>query len=219
MNSLQLPPHLEYEVRLARTALEKHPQSNVTLGYRRAIYNAMDDVHVDTANNLGRNRRLHAGIIAVLHELPIWEKIAPNNPTPVLLIEIALEMKRLNIRFDPKATLPHPVLRFLKAGWKYCERISNEWEALGIVTSPLYILEAALRLTTVARTDEILELSTEGYGLEAGDIYDYDIAGWIVDGVSGGWLMSPNMNRDKRKEFWIWWLEECVPNAYHLVPI
>jgi hypothetical protein len=220
MQNKPLPKLLQLEIERAYESLQAHPKGQLTLGHRRAIYATMSDNPMleSGLDKRGHIRRTHCGILAVLKIYPMWEKFLPDNFTLLTFITIAQKRVRGETR-------PELYDHFETVAFDYEEsfrKLNPEWRALRAY-DPAAILNTALHLIVIARDDDVFayeSVHSVDYSFDEKEVeipYDFDVAGFAAFCYSNGWMSQSSMNPTRRKEFWMWWLAEAVPQAYFIV--
>lgn len=207
-----LSPHLIHELEIAHASLGNHPQFDLTIGHRYAIYRAMGDTlpSIPKEDRLGHLRRILLGLITVQHVLPIWEQALPDNALP------HNAMKEVIAILEE----PQKMETFAKHGvnyWDEGERLIYEFEEEGIDPNFIAVLLSASVGIQTLYDDILYPVEAIDYSITTfnnGDYYDFDGAEWAMVSYGGGsWLQGDPL---KRREFWEWWLAVAVPQAFRL---
>ncbi|NJK69604.1 MAG: hypothetical protein HC941_26540 [Microcoleus sp. SU_5_3] len=81
---MAIPSALEKLIADALSSVHHHPQHDLNLGYRQAIWAALEADN----DNLGHQRRAFLANLTVRHVLPIWHQTFPQDDRPQhILIE------------------------------------------------------------------------------------------------------------------------------------
>lgn len=189
----------------ALIAIRTHRQHDLELGYRQAIWAALEAPTNDTeeAKNIGRKRRLLLAILSAKHVLPIWEKMRPDD------------------------TIPHYLLT--KAERSLFEKVEALQDDFSVFATYIMNIEyepgvmagySTVKTLSTALWDERFDPKNINYNLSNADLDpDYsDVALIASCAYANGSIWESSSDSEKRREFWEWWLTEAVPAAWQAFP-
>lgn len=205
-----LPPHLTHELKAAYESMVNHPQFDVTIGHRYAIYRAMGDTlpSIPKEDRTSHLRRTLLGLITVQHVLPIWEQALPTNLLPHRAIKEVITALENPLLLEGN----FPSVNY----WDECEALEYELSEKGIDTKFTGVGVSAFKCIQTLFDDipypvEIVDYTVTTFD---NDFYEFDGAEWAVVSYGGGaWLRGDSR---KRREFWEWWLTVAVPQSFRL---
>ena len=195
----------------ARSILEHHPQGDLPLGYRRAIWVAMGPKKTSyiANDNPGWVRRAHLAYLTAQHALPIWVQRFPRNHTPQRFL------KKIDVVLQNGIT-KKGIDKFYNEDWVKLEEISYDHsDALNIVA----VVYSAYRALNTAIDDRPSIPDSINFDIADHDIdpYDFDASFFAAFAIADGPIWEEGSNADKRHAFWEWWLNEAVPDAWNAV--
>lgn len=201
-----IPYFLRVLIRDACRAVDSHPQHDLALGYRHAIYAKMGPRLGTTPDNTGHKRRTMLALFTVQHVLPLWEKARPDDDTPRNLLA-----KVEQILAGMYQSTEEEFGRF----WSYMDGVAAETQGL----PPVGVGYAAASALYTAVADEEFDPSAIDYNLTDEDVdpYEHDTVFAAAGDYAGGPTWVPNSDATKRREFWHWWLSEAIPAAWWAV--
>ncbi|NER33932.1 MAG: hypothetical protein F6J93_07780 [Oscillatoria sp. SIO1A7] len=204
---------LQQKIEKARAALHRDTQFDLNLGYRQAIWAAFDLNGEATSVKLGHKRRTMLAIITANRVLDIWESIWWQDDTPHCLLGAA----RLTIA----QKLEHSQARaYRNEIWTKLENMASEPNHQGFEYQKAIAagLSAVSALST-ALDDEAFDRERIDEELTDADTdaYESDSSFWAAIAYAGA-TWEANGDRNKRREFWQWWLTEAVKNAWRSIP-
>jgi hypothetical protein len=205
---MEPPIHLTDRVTAARRAVAEDPAHDLGLGWRRAIWAALEPTEGEISL-VGKRRRARLALVSAQHVHDVWRRRRSDDDLPGTALALAA-----GLLDDPDAAGEHSddVGRL----WAQVDAVPAEagdrsWLLVG------YAAVAALR---TALFDEAFSASL--IDLEASDLeldpYTADAAFWAAGAYASGPPMDPASDPDRRREFWEWWLTEAVPEALRTEP-
>ncbi len=84
-------------------------------------------------------------------------------------------------------------------------------------SAPACAGHAAAAAVAVALADKKAVDCASGEDDETNSYYDWDVSYFASIAYAGGGLSNSNADIEKRREFWKWYLQEAVPDAYLFV--
>jgi len=154
-------------------------------------------------------RRVYLAALAVRHVLPLWEKHFREDRQPHDMLEIAQAYVHGDVAYDMAR-------RANEKGWVHADNVSaicfDRRDGPG--QRAAFVCYAASKAVATALYDEMLALHRLECACE-GDIdpYELDAASYAAAAFAGGHVKAPETSKDRRREFWRWYLEAAVPLA------
>lgn len=203
---MALSRKLEIEIDRALKGLAEHPNSDLNLGYRHAIWSTLGPRKVSRprSNNPGLQRRAKMAIASAARALPYWENTWPKDNTPRLLIGEAEQVLLGNVD-EPIAEKDFGVY------WTHLDGVAFNTDDPSVMAG----YSAAKALFT-AIFDEVFDPDNIDYALVDSDVdpYDSDASFAAATAYAGGTVWDSKSSSTKREEFWKWWLLEAVPASW-----
>jgi hypothetical protein len=211
---MYLPSDLSHLINESLKGVESHPQHELNLGYRYAIYAFFGPKSPTSGNttNQGHRRRTKLALLSIQHVLSLWEKVRPFDRSPHLILEKVqqiLEGVLTGKQVDQMSGLPD---------WGYMDNVSCQVPYIG--SSWILVGYGAVKTIGVAIWDEIFDPTQINPQLTDDhlDTYDLDVASEAAAGYAGGFRWKSESDQRKRRQFWEWWLTEAVPKAWAAFP-
>jgi len=192
----------------AKNELNNHPKGELILPIRKSILKHLGE-HLENSNehaliNNGLKRRIKLAVLCVEYVMPIWNEVAPEDTTPQDLIK-SIDTYLLG-----------------KVEWKTLWNMQNSfWTTLENYSmearfkTAAYVGFAAINAVVVALFDEETEeLDDDGNVIldQDLDLFTWDTSFYAAAAYSEN---EPEENKiQKRREFWLWYLNDAVPLAY-----
>ena len=191
----------------AAAAVRTDPAGDLALGRRELVYGALGDrAGRPGAPGPGWRRRAALALATCRHSLPIWERERPEDRLPHALLELVPPL--LGPDADPAAARA-------AAGrlWGHAE---NMTQLLG-PPARMWVGFACAKAVEVALGDEWFDpddvdpARTElGLGL---DVSGVDTAFLAASAHADGPPWSDDADPERRRAFWLWWLEQAARSA------
>lgn len=200
-----IPSELQKLIAKALESVRHHPQHDLNLGYRQAIWAALESDN----NNSGHKRRAFLANLTVRHVLPIWHQTFPHDDRPQLILAQAEQVIAGSIKKE--------------IAQKDSERFWQEMQQLGYNDSTMAFTVgcAAAQALNSAIEDEIFDPDDIDYNLtDNQDTEGNDASFFAACAYANGpiWqTKSGKSDSTKRQEFWEWWLTQAVPAANEAV--
>jgi hypothetical protein len=202
-----LPKELTDILNDAKKELLSHPKGEMILPIRKSIWKLLGFYNIDTNNKaiptVGLKRRTKLAVICVKKVIHIWNEALPDDKRPLELIDEAEKYINGNSDFE---AIQKQIGRFptdlenLNCEEKYQNAVSVGF--------------ASLRAASIALHDERFIILGKDNALDD----DYDPFSWdasyfaaLTYSGSGPW---DNSNVAKRQEFWLWYIDKAIPEAY-----
>jgi hypothetical protein len=228
---MQMPPLLAERIEEARAAMLSNEKWYLLPGYRYQIYCALEpepdsNPSQPEAHWSDTRRRTQLGILATRQVLPIWEQSWPKFASQDGIIW-------------PDLKWPHSIL-------KMAERVSKDemppeqiqevlshnldnWEMLeGLLSRNqndefqrcMNVALTAYTTLSLCSNDDSFSMTFNSSNLDWRTIdIDWSLCDpthWAVMAYAG-FTWDENFDRKKSREFWTWWLDEAVPQAWRAV--
>jgi hypothetical protein len=115
----------------ALESVRRHPQHDLTLGYRQAIWRWMGPFsdEPDTQNSIGHQRRAFLATLAIRRVLPIWNEAFPNDDTPEKILAEAEQVMKGVVNEE---VVRKDLDRFWEYVWELASDTKNMAVAVGL---------------------------------------------------------------------------------------
>lgn len=213
---MTLPRTLQTLMTEALESVRRHPQHDLLLGYRQAIWAAFGPaLHPGQPDSeaalVGHQRRVFLAVLTVRHVLPIWLKVWPNNKSPQRLLTHVEEVMKGEMSKDM-------ALDAINRWWDVVDELGARSQNMAVTVG-----FAALQALATAAVDEMFEPDDIDVALTDSEEFDNnDASFYAAVAYANGpiWKIAakPKSDSAKRAQFWQWWLTEAVPAAYQSVP-
>ncbi|MEC4816043.1 MAG: Imm5 family immunity protein [Scytonema sp. PMC 1069.18] len=198
---MSVPSQLQNLIQEANKSLYRHPQHDLNLGYRHAIWAAFGEN--------GHLRRTALALSTVRHVLPIWNQQFSNDDKPQQVLTLAEKV----ISGDVSKALAEKESKQL---WREIQQLG--YDDSGIAFS---VGCAAVASLDTAIFDENFDADEIDFNLtDEQDTEGNDTAFFAACAYANGpvWeTISGKSDSAKRLEFWSWWLNIAVPNAWEAI--
>ena len=140
--------------------------------------------------------------------LPLWENALPGDRTP----HNALAQVRAVLDGEVPT---HDLIDQYAVLWSHCDELALEREELQIV---LLVGYGAAQVLSVAAEDDVFDAGPVDTAITDADVNpdEPDAAFCAAAAYADGTVWVQGSDREKRREFWEWWLNEAVPRAWRL---
>ena len=195
----------------AKDELNKNPKGQLVLPLRKEIYRLMGERIEDNEGHAikteGYFRRLKLAVLCVNHVLSIWENVMPNDNTPANIL------KSINDYLSGKKDWDC-LWEEQNDFWAVLDNYLCDGNDYG---NSIYVGHASINAVMVALNDE--DLGGEDYINifdEDLDPYTWDTAFYASLAYSENESYDEETKIQKRREFWLWYLNEGVMKAYNI---
>ncbi|MEH1999596.1 MAG: Imm5 family immunity protein [Nostoc sp.] len=198
---MAIPSQLQNLIQEALESVYRHPQHDLNLGYRHAIWAAFGEN--------GHIRRTALALSTVRQVLPIWNQRFSNDDRPQQVITLAEKVISGNVS---KAFAE-----------KESQHLWREMQQLGYDDSGMAFTVgcAAVASLDTAIFDENFDPDEIDFNLtDDRDTEGNDAAFFAACAYANGavWeTISGKSDSAKRLEFWSWWLNVAVPSAWEAI--
>jgi hypothetical protein len=207
-----IPTSLKLSLDAARSEVLGHPKHELTFPTRKKLLLQLGPVLVDsrgkhTIIGPGLRRRAHLCIASVQKVLPFWEAVF-SSKDPQRMLELS---------------------EGYLAGKYDREFVRDEASSFGgaldnrdaIAQQRAYLVgRASFGAACTATADELLEVEK---GITQDDVFDpqdpdlWDCAFWASAAWAGGMPWVKEFDRERYRDFWLWYLDTAVPAAWSSV--
>lgn len=186
-------------------ALHKHALGDLSLGRRHCVWAALGRVTQAApglCTSIGHKRRFALARSAVLKVMQIWNDAAGARDLPLRAIRLADRVMDDVIDRTTAAAIRNEM-------WTECDDLCLLDRSLDIISAVAY---GALQVVSTAIWDECF--NEQMINLEFSE-YDEDWSDWDASffaaaAYSGGPVWIESSSRERRVEFWEWWLREAA---------
>lgn len=195
---MAIPSGLQNLIQQALESVYRHPQHDLNLGYRHAIWAAFGDN--------GHLRRTAIAVSTVRHVLPIWNRRFKNDDRPQQVLTLAEKV----ISGDVSKAEAEKESQNL---WREMQQLGydNSSMAFTVGCAAVASLDTAIFDENFDR-DEIDFNLTDNRDTEGNDAAFFAACAYANGAV---WeTVSGKSDSAKRLEFWSWWLNVAVPTAW-----
>lgn len=192
---------------LTRKEVLSHPNGELILPLRRIIWKTFGAFEIKekyrASSTIGLKRRLKLATMCVEKVMNIWNEAFPNDKRPMRCIEVANEYVTGKTNYE--------------SIWNEMSHFVTDLDNQG--GEERYYLavpvgRAAISVLDVAIKDESILVYGNDSRLDSDyDAYDWDTSFCVAIAYSGSGPWD-NTNIEKRREFWLWYINEAVPEAY-----
>ncbi len=198
---MAIPSQLRNLIQEALESVYRHPQHDLNLGYRHAIWAVFGDN--------GQLRRTALALSTVRHVLPIWNQKFSNDDRPQKVLSLAEKV----ISGDVSKAFAEKESQHL---WREMQKLV--YEGLGMAFT---VGCAAVASLDTAIFDENFDLDEIDFNLtDNRDTEGNDAAFFAACAYANGavWeTISGKSDSAKRLEFWSSWLNVAVPTAWEAI--
>lgn len=203
-----LPKELQDILDEAKKSVIEHPKGELILPIRKKIWKALGEMKLITeetaAATIGLKRRLELARLCVEKVIDSWKEMMGNNKRPLKMIEIAEQ--HINGNIDSET-----IFKYYNDFVKLVNDISLSVKYQGAASAGY----AAIYMVDIALGDEALLINSYDDMLdEELDPNIWDSSYEACSAYSGGSPSDEYSNKEKRQEFWLWYIDEAVPKAY-----
>ncbi|WP_252250538.1 Imm5 family immunity protein [Clostridium sp. ZBS13] len=198
-------------LKIAEESLKLNENGELILPIRKKIWKSfgesklVDNVKVEVS--VGLQRRVELALLCADKVLDIWTNNVKNDDRPERLLEKAKEY------IDGKCDI-RCIDEILGDFYTDLENMmTEETELINYVGSVI------LRISALVSYDEALIKGAHEEALEEDldddlDSYDWDASYYTALAYAGGAKWQEKSSSEKRREFWMWYIKEAVPQAY-----
>ncbi|KYC36638.1 hypothetical protein WA1_43930 [Scytonema hofmannii PCC 7110] len=198
---MAIPSELQNLIQEALESVYRHPQHDLNLGDRHAIWAAFGDN--------GHLRRTALAISTVRHVLPIWNRRFKNDDRPQQILTLAEKV----ISGDVSKAFAEKESQHL---WRQMQQLGYDDSGMAFTVGCAAVasLDTAI-FDENFDPDEIDFNLTDNRDTEANDAAFFAACAYANGAV---WeTISGKSDSAKRLEFWSWWLNVDVPYAWEVI--
>jgi Immunity protein Imm5 len=197
---MAIPSKLQNLIQEALESVYRHPQHDLNLGYRHAIWAVFGDN--------GHLRRTALAISTVRHVFPIWNQKFINDDRPQQVLMLAEKVISGDVS---KAFAEKESQKF----WREMQQLGYDDSGMAFTVGC-----AAVASLDTAIFDENFDPDEIDFNLtDNRDTEGNDAAFFAACAYANGavWeTISGKSDSAKRLEFWLWWLNVAVLSAWHV---
>ena len=205
---MPIPQQLAEKITVASEALNENPQGELLLHFRRRIWDALGPRLRDDENRplgAGWRRRTRLAILCVQHSLPLWQSDFPKDDRPEQMLATA--EKLLKSEQSSEDALKQQNTFFAELGDVPDEQLPSACTG--------YASVQAVTVAAVDQDENNDELDETDQDLDA---YIWDSSYYASMAAANGDSSVPDSSISRRRDFWRWWLDQAVPQAYLSMP-
>lgn len=194
----ELPQRLREALEAAKNSLASQKDYHLLLPDRKKIWQALGSEGVK-----GHIRRTNLAISCAEHTLSIWQNMLPNNKEPQHILRDAENYLTGKLS---ESMLREKIGRF----WTELDDLIYEGKHHAEVNAGFSAAVAAsIAIKDVNLDDQDAEILDDEL-----DPYDWDSSFYSSIAYSAGAPWEESSDKNKRMEFWRWYLNYAVPKAY-----
>jgi hypothetical protein len=185
--------------------VQKDPQHDLKFGFRRRLLSAFDEIDGAKCPRSGRIKRVKLAALSVEKVLPLWDSGFPGDRSPYLALDLA---KKLLAGTVPATAADGEYHRL----WRHCDDlIDDHQDKVNIIMVGI----AAAQLLN--ETTSEMPLGGDGVNDATTDIEiepdERDASSFAAAAYADGASWESGSDKQKRLEFWTWWLTSAVSDA------
>jgi Immunity protein Imm5 len=181
------------------------PQHDLKLGFRCRLLSSFDEIDGAGSPRSGQIKRVKLAALSVGKVLPLWDSGFPADRGPHLALDVA---KKLIEGTDTATAARHECRRL----WRHCEDLINDHQdkvnIIMVGFGAAQVLNEALSERPVG-CENVNDASTD----LKNDAYDFDSSLYAAFAYADGASWESGSDKQKRLEFWTWWLTSAVTDA------
>lgn len=205
-----IPTPLMQAIHAAEQVLQHQPQGHLPLCLRRQIELQMGAPHWEedgTPRGTGWKRRVHLAILSAQHVQPFWEAALPGDDGVTHMVQLAQTVVEGRISaLDANQQMGD--------FWTLADNCRYQLRRRAGNSSPACAGHAAAAAVAVALADKQGVDCISDQDDESSNYYDWDVSYFAAIAYANGGLSNQSSDIEKRREFWQWYLQEAVPDAY-----
>ena len=160
---------------------------------------------------LGWRRRTWLGFLTIRHLLPVWRLAYPADTGPERMLSLAERV--LQGRADRQAAGAES-----NGYWDGLANSGEEWgDDQAPPVEPIAVGMAAARVVQTARLDYDLTPGDPSETDQDRDPFTWDESYLGSIAYAGGGTWQTKSSPARRREYWQWWLNQAVPEAYQAI--
>lgn len=200
----------------ANNALSQDLNGELILPWRNSLWLAMGVSQEDENGHPvgpGWSRRVRLGILTVQHLLPMWQEQYPQDQGPQQMLLLAEQVVGGKADRDAAGSESDNYWALL-SDLGVMEDNSEPAEVL-----PFLVGMAAARVVRTARLDyQMVLYQNQNETDRDRDAWAWDESYLGAMAYAGGPTWVTSSSPERRREFWQWWLDQGLPQAYQSVP-
>ncbi len=200
--SVDIPVALQLALDEAEESIAASPEGELALPYRRRIWDALGE-GTEGHGSRGHRRRTALDLLTVERVQPIWDQTYPDDPSVAEVIDAARQV------LDGRQSVDWADDLRGRAWVSFLNRMNADHQfPAGYVGAA-----ATAALSTAARDKRYstVPIDADDYDL---DSEDWDTSFMAAMASAGGEVGDPVASDERRRDFWEWYLQEAVPEAW-----
>jgi Immunity protein Imm5 len=181
------------------------PQHDLKLGFRCRLLSAFDEINGPTRSRSGHSKRVKLATLSVEKVLPLWDSCFPSDRSPYLALELAKKLLAGTI----SATA---ATRETSRLWAHCDDLIFDHQD---DVNPIMVGYGAVQALREALSETHFGCENVNDGSTDLDVepHDWDASFYAAIAYSRGAPWESSSDKQKRFEFWTWWLTSAVSDA------
>lgn len=202
-----LPADMQRTIQEAIKSVEANSAHDLHYRLRWQINRLMDDPSATSAD-IGRWRRQKLAALAASKVIPAWERSFPGDRLPHNCLAMGDVFRRGEVRAGN-------VEELWSDGWDHCDQLIYDHQDRQNDALAGYAAVQSLRIALLDDLyPEVMDQNCSDENLEPEDL---DSAFSAAACYAGGTIWDPSSSAQLRREFWLWWLTQAVPQAWHTI--
>jgi Immunity protein Imm5 len=206
-------------IKTAIDCVENHPNHHLEIGIRRSIWLLMgSDLQGEGIKDVPRNIRFRLSVMCSEYVRNIYNEYFNNNINTLNLYSEGINV--LSAYWREEITLEE-IRLFADKFYQELENLGSTYELKSRSLEQklshkkaFYAMSSVWECLRVSLYNEPFNEQIESNVKDTDvDYYDYDAAYCASIAYAGSLGDLENSNREKRFEFWMWWLEEAIPKV------
>jgi len=181
------------------------PQHDLKLGFRCRLLSSFDQIDGARCPRSGRIKRAKLAALSVEKVLPLWDSGFPGDRGPHLALDLA---KKLLAGTAPATAADHEGKRL----WRHCDDLVDDHQDK---VNIIMVCAAAAQLLFEATSET--PLGCDNVNDATTDIEvepdERDSSSFAAAAYAAGASWESGSDKQKRLEFWTWWLTSAVSDA------
>ena len=185
--------------------VQEDPQHDLKFGFRCRLLSSFDEIDGARCPRSGRIKRVKLAALSVEKVLPLWDSGFPGDRGPYLALDLA---KKLLAGTVPATAADQEYQRL----WRHCDDlIDNHQDKVNVIMVGIAAAQALLEAfwETPLGCHNVNDATTD---IEI-DPAERDASSFAAAAYADGASWEGGSDKQKRLEFWTWWLTSAVSDA------
>lgn len=197
-------------IQSALKSIEEHPLHHLEIEYRKRIWMLFGESAKGIgAKDISRKKRYLLAEKTVKFVCCVWINSFPESDLVSGILKISESVFCDDVEFDS-------IVKFYNKAWlKIEEMFSTDKYQDDHHQRAISVAMSAWKVLGITLFDEVNCDGTETVDTDS-DVYRKDASYWAAIAYAGPEWDLENSDKNKRLEFWKWWLEEAVPQVLNL---